>query len=491
MTSLERLFFIVHSLTKSEKRYFRLTIELQKGTKDYVILFDFIEKGKVFDENLVQKINRLFPGSKIESARKHLYKVLMKSLRQFESERNIDSKLMNLLQDSRILFDKGLADLSLSKLDKLKKLAIKHEKFLFYIMAAKEQIKYLIRLQFVGINELDLIEKQGKIQNLLEQEIQSSAHASVFEILLLRYWKEGVVRNQKQVANLNDLVLEEHHILTNHRLNSFHSQQLHLNFQSTYFAMVGEPKESLKVYYKLEKLFQKNMLVWEDDPMYYIHLIDGVLSDLRFTENYDAMRYFISCLKNIKSTSESLKTLIKHKIMGHQLSSLIDMKNMDKATLVAKQFETSIERELNIIPVKMRLWSLFILARTYYASQNYTKAIKYLNRVLNNPIGVRKSSLMVLCQLMILQIYTLQGKYDYLEYATRSVERKFRMEQKLHSIERLIIKIIKRKIAYKPINDLYRELNELRENPFERRIIRDLLIDDWINNINQNHSSIR
>jgi hypothetical protein len=486
MISLERLFTLVHSLTKSEKRYFKLSSELQSGAKDYLLLFNVLDNYEIFNKELEKQIRNTFPGSKIEPARKHLYKVIMRSLRLYEGEKNIEIKLMNLLQDSRILFSKGLIDLSLSQLNKIKALAKKQEKFIFQILAAKQEVQYLMRRQFIGIDESDLIKKQELIRNLLEQQLQASAHSSLYEVLLLRFWDVGYARNSRDVLKLNDLILEEHQILISHQYKSFESKQLHLNFQSTYFSMSGESNESLKVYYELEKLFLDNKSLWEYNPLYYIHIIDGILNDLRLEENYKDMDYFLDSLRSIKTPSKSLKILVKYKIYLHQLNRMIDEKHIDRAVILAKEVASSFNSEVNLIPIKMRSWTLFVLARTFYAAGDYQLAIKYLNRILNNPLGVRKNYLMVLCNLMYLQIETLRGRFDHLEYVSRSVERKFRDQHKLFEIERLILKIVKRKTTYKSIDDLTDDLNKLSNNPFNRGIIRDLLLENWIVNIANN-----
>lgn len=485
MASIERLFLLVKSLTKSEKRYFRLISELQNGKKEYLILFDFLENHDVMDQNLHNKISEEFPGLKIEPPRKYLYNVLLKSLRQYENQSSIDSKLINFLQDSRILFNKGLVNLSLAKLDKLKKLALKHEKFIYCLMAANQEMYYLIRLQFLGINESDLIKKQQEINTLLEQIAQFVEHSSLYEVLLLRYWNKGMVRSKEEILKLNDLVLEEYSILNRHQINSFESRQLHLNFQSMYFAMIGEPSESIKVYYDLEKLFQENKFLWKDNPLFYINTLDGILGNLRLTKNHEAMEYFMNSLKALKTNSRSHQILIKYKIWGHYLNSLVDSNRLEEASSVAKQFQISLESEFQIIPVILRSWSLFFLARTYYATQQYSIAIKHLNRITNNPLGIRKSQLLVLCRLIKLQIFTLRGEFDYLEYEMRAVERNFLSEKRLYKIEKLVFKIIKRKLVYGPVDDLHEELNFLENNHFNKKIILDLLIEDWIIKLKQ------
>lgn len=483
MISLERLFLLVQSLTKSEKRYFMLSTELQSGEKDYLTLFKILESQVIYDDGIKQKLSTIFGKVSIEPARKHLYKVLMKSLRSFENDKDIEIKLTNLLQDSRILFRKGLTNLSISQLDKMKKLALKHEKFIFHTLAAQQELLYLIRLQFLGLKEVELIEKQSNIKEILEQELHIVAHSSLYEILLFRFLRGGYAREAKDITKLNDLILEEHQILTNYRSSTFRSKQLHLNFQSTYFAMAGQPKESLEIYYELEKLFNTNKILWEYNPLYYVNLIDGILDDLRLTDNHQEIPHFIDSLKNIKSTSSSLKILIKYKIFYHKLSTTLDMNDLYNASIISKEVEFSFEDDFKLIPVQMRSWMLFVLARNYYAAEDYKVALKYLNRILDNPLGIKKSPLMGLCHLLYLQIQTLNSKFDYLDYAMRSVERKFKIQKRLFPVEQLILKAIKRKISYRPIPDLVLDLENLLYNPFNRAIIRDLFLKSWMDKI--------
>jgi len=49
------LFDLVHSLTKSEKRFFKLQSSLQAGEKNYVRIFDLLEKMDHYDEEFVKE----------------------------------------------------------------------------------------------------------------------------------------------------------------------------------------------------------------------------------------------------------------------------------------------------------------------------------------------------------------------------------------------------------------------------------------------------
>ena len=55
------LFDLIHSLTKSEKRYFKLMSSRHAigGENNYIVLFDAIEKQSIYDED---KIFKTFKG---------------------------------------------------------------------------------------------------------------------------------------------------------------------------------------------------------------------------------------------------------------------------------------------------------------------------------------------------------------------------------------------------------------------------------------------
>lgn len=480
MLSIDVLFSLVRSMTKSEKRYFRIMSSVQKGEKGYTILFDALERHSVLDEAAREELQKIFPGTHIEPARKHLYRVLMKSLRQFDSEKDVETKLMNMLHDSSILYNKGLINQSVEQLERAKQLALEREKFLHYILAARQELQYLVRTQFSGVNENQLIEKQKQIKELLEQENKVSQYSMLYEILLLRYWKNGVVRSQQEITQLNDLLLEEYQLLNTRGKKSFEWQQMKLHFQSTYFQMIGNPGESLKVFYELDDLFQKNEALWNDSPLSYFYLLDGILNDLRWMERYDEMGFFIQRMQCIPANSENIAILVNYALMEHRLNALVDQGRFDEAHQLLANNVLDIRRESAQLPFHLHGQLMFAITRVWISAGNYSAALKVINAMLNQPVGSTDHSLHVLFHLMNLMVNALMNNRDYLHYAIRSVERKLRNEQRIHGTEQLIISIIKRWIVLKPIKDLEHQLDALVENPFEHHLTKELGLEHWL-----------
>lgn len=482
MVSIERLFLLVHSLSKSEKRYFRLESDLQKGKKNYILLFEALERSPVFDETLKQSLAIQFPNNSLETPRKHLYKVIMKSLRQFESKKDIEASLMNLLHDTRILYKKGLTNLSIKQLTKLKKLSLKHERHDYYILAAKQELQYLVNRQFMGLTEKEVLKKLNTVKDILEDELHIARHAALNSTLLLRYYRNGPVRSKSELIKLNDLVLEENHILNTYRNNSFESERIHLNFQSTYFLMTGSPESSLKIYYELERLLQRHRLLWKDNPLYYLRVLDGILTNLRLTENHKEMEYFLERLQLFKTSVPGLENQIDCAIYAHTLTSMLDRGDLVAAQKRAKAFGAILQKRTKGLTAKQLAGCHFLMARGFFAYMEYPKALHHINQVLNQPLSV-KTDYYVRCGLLQLQIYTLQKKYDLLEYVMRSLERKLKLERKLFGVEQLILKTIKRKINYRPLRDTNDAIAVLEKNPFEYQLIKDFEILLWINRL--------
>ncbi|MFC5408749.1 hypothetical protein ACFPMF_05490 [Larkinella bovis] len=479
MHSLVTLFSLVHSLTKSEKRYFRLVASAQNGDKDYLRLFDCLERSPFFDAVLKEKLTALFPGLTIEPARKYLYRVIMKSLRQFEADSQVETQLMNLLQDSAILFNKGLIDAGFEQLEKAKRLALQHQKFQFFILAGRQELQFLIRLQFAGVDEFSLIEKQEKIRELLAHETTLQQQSSLYEVLLLRYWKKGVVRSQQEITRLNDLLLEEHHILNSHQLQTFDSQQLHLHFQSIYFLMTGNSPGSLSIFYELDALFQKNRHLWSGTPLYYIQLLTGILHTLRRLGRYEEMTFFLHHLQALPVTSGSLALQVKYLILEHELQRAVDQHQYPEALQLIRQ-HALLERELGQLPFAIQAQLGLMVSRVWFGLQAYSTALHWINRILNQPVDSLNRLLYVSCRLMNLLIHTALDNQDYLDYEIRSIERKLKSEPYGFRAERLVLNLLKQWLKNKPLNEFSDQLALLADDPFEQQLILDLGLKDWV-----------
>ena len=119
----EQLFTIIKSLTKAEKRNFRLYVQRLQSNEDvlYVRLFDILDKAEEYDEGEVLEKMGDIPKPQFVNIKRHLYTQVLKSLRLiFE---NIESiKVREQIDFAHILYSKGLYLQAFKLLDRVKEM---------------------------------------------------------------------------------------------------------------------------------------------------------------------------------------------------------------------------------------------------------------------------------------------------------------------------------------------------------------------------------
>src|SRR5690349_13059370 len=103
------LYLLIRSMSKSEKRHFKLFASFHAGDKKYLRLFDAMDKLKEYDE---KKLKQSFEGERFlkqfSVAKNYLYKLVMKSLGMFQRGKTRSSELRDLLDQVEVLYKKGL-----------------------------------------------------------------------------------------------------------------------------------------------------------------------------------------------------------------------------------------------------------------------------------------------------------------------------------------------------------------------------------------------
>ena len=120
----DNLFHLIKTLSKAEKRYFKLYVFRTKTAEDskFIKLFDFIDKSSNFDEKkIIAKIPEV-KASQLSNIKAHLYKQILHSLRNQNIENDPEIILREHLDYAVLLYNRCLYKQSLKLLEKAKKL---------------------------------------------------------------------------------------------------------------------------------------------------------------------------------------------------------------------------------------------------------------------------------------------------------------------------------------------------------------------------------
>jgi hypothetical protein len=207
----DQLFVLIQSMTKSEKRYFKLQPHHEDG--NHRILFDAIEKLTDYNE---QKLLASLAGTGIENSlslsKNRLYHALLKSLAAFHAKSDSITELYRLTQGIDILLKRDLADQAQKLLHSAYKIAEKNE--ILHLLPE------LFRLEEKCIDLLPVMQSERQLllrelENKREKNLQMLNQINAIGLLkaevMFEHFNNGQARSKEALEKIEQIQLAVNH----------------------------------------------------------------------------------------------------------------------------------------------------------------------------------------------------------------------------------------------------------------------------------------
>ena len=200
----DALFVLIKSLSKSEKRQFKLYVGRLGVNADakFLALFNLLDKMRAYEEKQILD-SGIVKKAQLSNLKAHLYKQILVSLRLNPVNQNVRVQIREQLDFATILYQKGLYKQSLKILDKAKNYAIEHEeKNVAYEIVELEKIietQYITRSIPDRADELAVQAKELSTQNVIASKL-SNLSLQLYGMML----KVGYVRNDEDLQSVRD-----------------------------------------------------------------------------------------------------------------------------------------------------------------------------------------------------------------------------------------------------------------------------------------------
>ncbi|MEC8832221.1 MAG: hypothetical protein VX772_07665, partial [Bacteroidota bacterium] len=205
----DALFVLVKSLSKSEKRQFKLYVGRLGVNTDakFLALFNLLDKMRKYDEKQILD-SGIVKKSQLSNLKAHLYKQILVSLRLNPVNQNVRIQIREQLDFATILYQKGLYKQSLKILEKAKSFAIENEeKNVAYEIVELEKVietQYITRSIPDRADELAVEAKELSEQNVITSKL-SNLSLQLYGMML----KVGYVRSDEDLQKVKSY-FEEH-----------------------------------------------------------------------------------------------------------------------------------------------------------------------------------------------------------------------------------------------------------------------------------------
>lgn len=484
MAKADMLSRLINTLTKAEKRYFRMYTALQQGSKDYVNLFDLMEHQSFRNTaDLKLSFQQQYPGCSYDVCSKYLYKVLLDCLLHLRLQKQSSAMLTAGILKCDILFERSLHEDALKQLQKIQATAVQNEKQLLMLWAQQQEIQLLQQLNFPGITEEELANRQAAIEHTLDTMQQIRKQTSLYETLRHTLLYRGSARNVRQQESV-DVLQTAMPIPVSESATSL---KVHLLFQAHYHLATSDHPAALQIFHQLNHLLETHPALFEDTPADHLLIIEGILDSLRAGKHYEELMSFIDKVKRLKSDSIYFDIMQQRLLFIYESGAYIDSGNFTFALTLLQQYAPIIRKNILLMDISKQAEIYLYMALIYLGNEDINNAHNSLEQVLQSNLY---STLPVYrtCRLVHLLIQYELGNYEYIRYETRAFRRHLQPDaRRSYMLERTVIKFLGggevpsvtayRTTLWKKINASF---DKIRADKYERQQLKLFDFSAWI-----------
>ena len=442
------LFKLVKSLSKSEKRFFKMSSSLQSGDKNYLKIFEVIEKQSEYNEDDIKRIFKAETFIKhLPSEKNHLYKLILKSLRSFYSERSVSSILKQEIKNVEVLYNKALYKECEKFVARAKSMASEYEKFYYWFELISWQKKLLEEAYQEGefstnLDELVSEEEQviSKLRNLAEYQI-------IYSRINLIFRSGGFTRNEQE-RKIVEGIADYHLIKGKNTAISTRASSMCYYIKGLCAATNRNYKDSFQFFNRTREILDDNPKIKADSPQRYVATLFHLLRCHIDNSDFDESQNLIDILRGLTGRKEFGSTDIKVKIFANsynqELNLLHKKGEFAKSIDLIEEIDKKTEEFVGKLNKEQELLFLYNKAYSYFGVGEYKKALSYLIEVLNDNEQKLRQDVYGFSRLLNLIVHFELENYHYLEYVIKSTNRYLSKYEKDYKIETVLIKNIKR-----------------------------------------------
>lgn len=485
----DNLFQLVKSMTKAEKRYFRLYIGNQNAETKFIQLFNFIEKQDIFDEKEILRKNPEIKSSQLANIKAHLYKELMTCLRLLYSTRDPYTQIREQIDYARLLYNRGLYLQSLKVLERAKALTQEDSHFILLLEI----------LQFEKTIESNYITRsiRGRatiLQNQTIESLQIVTDVSNLSNLALQmygwYLEKGFVRNEQDKTETKVFFKESLQGIQETQISVFGKLYYHQAHCWYYFIL-----QDFIYYYrhafKWVKLFSDYKNFASYDLVMYLKANHNLLSALFMLGKYDEFCTSLTVFENnIETVATDLNPNLKIQSFIYVSIAKINRHFLDGTFTKGLDLIPEIEEKLNVYSELIDNHRIMIfyykIACLYFGSANYSKTIYYLNQIISLNVGHLRSDIQCFARILHLICHFELKNEDILEYLIKSIYKFLLKMDYLDDIQREVLRFLRKSLSLRPEEmrdafiELKNHLEELAKDTYNRRSYSYLDMVSWL-----------
>ncbi|NOZ45187.1 MAG: hypothetical protein GXO79_00240 [Chlorobi bacterium] len=475
----DQLFQLIKSLTKSEKRYFKLYISRITSAEDakFYKLFDIVDRQKEYNEQKILIKAPSIKSNQLSNIKAHLYKQILQSLRLYYAGNNIDFRIRELLDYTTILYNRCLYDLSFKSLEKARNLAVENDRasMLYQII----EFEKILVTRFIKSNIEDQVNQIIGQSDIISKKLAS---VNTFANLMLKlysfYLKIGFIRNHKDFELANSFLYSTLPVFNEEQL-SFDEKMYLYNALVGYYFFIQDFVRGYDYAKKWIELFDNNKKYVALKPEMYIKALNNFLVAQAKLGKYKEFNETAKRFDELKELPENILTLNIQLLIfkyssTHKINRFFMLGLFTDGVKEIPKIELQLEQFSNKLATNYILIFYYKFACMYFGASDFQKAVFWCNKVLNTKEVNLRSDIYSFARILTLISHYELGNIDLIDYYIRSTYRYLIKKENLSKFYKITMKFLKKLGGISPseLIDAFKTLKEqllpLTNNPYEK-----------------------
>lgn len=452
----EILHELISSLDRTEKAYFKKFAlkGARNGQSEYLRLFDCIEQKGGWDEKFIRKkFNKSKICNQMPAARHHLYQLILKSLEDYNRNKDIHSRIRHLLEQAEILRRKRLREQSLNLVKKAKEIAQRHQAMTHYFDILRVELQLKLK-QDPAFLEVQMAEEEAYLKMYRNRSQIRILYYSIFREFR-RYTR---IRDPKQLTKIKELMkdpllADESNALSFQAKNNFHS--LYANF----YALTAESTLQFKARQNQLELWKSHPQRLEDQPITYIRVVYNYAESALKLKAYEQVEAAIKLLESIKTRTSEQRAEVDETLWYMRLKTALLKQEFEYGNRLVDNLQLELDKGTIKFKRDMEYGIKALAAITLFYAGELQRSLQLQVELIQKSDYTYQEDIQASVRLLNLVTHFELGNQNMMERVFKSTYRYLLRRKQLHEFERLTIKAM-RKTASMP-ND-----RRLREEAF-------------------------
>ena len=486
----ENLFILIKSMSKSEKRQFKLyagRVGANQHAK-FLYLFNLLDRAKTYDEKEILKKN-FVTKQQLSNLKAHLYRQILISLRMTPAIQNERMQIREQLDFATVLYQKGLYKQSLKILDKAKTIANRYEEK--YAAFEIVELEKVIESQYITRSMSNRAEALIHDASYLAAENQLCSDLSNLSLQLYeRLIKAGYAKSDEEFREVTKFFFERLPKVEYEQLG-FRERMWFCKAHVWYGLITQDFLASFKFATRWVELFDEFPRMIPSHPVFYLKANNFLLEALallkypsRFKKVLNKMQLVIDSPTFPKN--DNIMALSFLYSYTNRLNLYFLEGRFRKGLVIIPEIIDQIELYKNQIDPHHVMLLYYKVACLYFGADEHQNAIHYLKKIIENKDLKMREDL--LCFARVLSLFShYEAGYDYdLDKHIRDTYKFLLKMDDLHEVQKSMIVFIRRlgdifpHELKKHFKALHIELKQYEDDPYERRAFLYLDILSWL-----------